>query len=226
MHHLTSLAKCEIEALESEGIRLTAHEVVHICALAAMVETPSARMELARGRPIALGDIYLWPVTLAAADWWERVGDSFTSSTMKRLSLAYAMAHGRDTLPESPKEAKREIKAWARTLKCTAQEMVEAISQVQEQSSTVDTGDAGPESERATAGDVSMMLTAMTGTSPEVWEYQCSISYALETLRTLAAQNAAEGESMRYDKRLIADKALGLCVHRIRKRHERDLENA
>jgi len=65
---LASLAEAEIDGLAAEGITPTAAEIVHINALAHLVESPSSRVALARGRPVFVGGAYLWPITLYASD--------------------------------------------------------------------------------------------------------------------------------------------------------------
>jgi len=126
------------------------------------------------------------------------------------------MAHGRSTMPQDAADATRAVNEWARALKCRMSELEAAIGAVVEQDEPPpDTGETG---QSATAGELSLMLAAMTKTDPAVWEYQCSMTYVLALLDTLVAQNAAEGESTKHDPRIKAERALGLAVHRIKKR--------
>ena len=83
---LNDLAAREIAALESEGIRLTAAEVVKLNALGWAIETPCARRELSRGVPVMLCEgVYLWPLTIQAADWFDRVGERLRPSKMDAI---------------------------------------------------------------------------------------------------------------------------------------------
>lgn len=219
---LSDLAEAEIDALEAEGIRLTAREVVTINAIAARVENPSSRLALSRGNPVAAGNACLWPLTLYAADWFRRVGGNLRGQAQQTRALAYAMAHGREDMPEDAREADRVVTRWADTLRCRKAELEEAIRQVNEQDDRLDTGETGPP---ASAGDISMMLAAMTHTPPDIWERQCSMPYALAMLDLITRQNAADGESTKHDPRIQAERALGLYIARIRDRHSKK-ENA
>lgn len=215
-YDLSELAAAEIEALETEGVRLTALDVCRINALAHRVEAPQSRLALSRGVPVAVGGVYLWPQTLAGAEWFRRIGGELAGIHLQTLALAYAMANGREDLPEDIKSAERVVNAWGKKLTCRHAEIVEAIKQVLEQDERVDTGETG---RGASAGEISVMLSAMTHTPPNVWEYQCSITYALAMLDACIAQNAAEGNSTKFDPRIKAERALGLAVAQIRKRH-------
>ena len=219
MHHITPLANAEIERLRADGIEPTPHDVIHINALAELVETPSTRLSLARGRPVAVGGASLWPLTLAAADWFDAVGQRLGGRTMQVHALAYAMANGSLDLSYDANIAEKSVCRWAKRLRCRMPALVEAVSQVQAQDSILDTGETGP---RSTPGEISMMLTAMTGIKPDVWEYQCSIAYVLALLAAIVAQNAADGQSTKHDPRIKAERALGLAVHRIKERHEKE----
>lgn len=215
-HDLSGLAEAELQTLAEMGIQPTFREVVHVVALAGLVETGATRIDLSQGTPIPAGDTHLWPLTLYSADWWQRIGAAFRSDRLQLYALAYAMAHGRDDLPEDAATAKRIVKRWAKNLRCTYRELQEAIMQVQEQDTDIDTEETGPAPGK---GDISMMLSAMTGVKPEVWERQCGIPYVFDMINVIVAQNGARGESLKHDPRMRAERALGLCLERIIKRH-------
>ena len=158
-------------------------------------------------------------MTLAGSDWFQRVGANVGNEKQQTFALAYAMAHGRDILPEDIKEARKTVVKWGRSLKCRYSELTTAVELVHEQWDMLDTGETG---ESASVGEMSLMLAAMTGLAPEVWEFQCSIQYVVEMISKITAQNAAESESSKFDPRIQAERALGLVVHRIRKRHEKE----
>jgi hypothetical protein len=217
MQYLSQLAEAEIDALQSEGITLTAEEIVRINELAKRVESPQTRMELSRGIPVEVGGAVLWPMTLAGSDWFQRIGCQIGGEKKQTYALAYSMAYGQKTeLPHTVKEACDVVGRWARTLRCRHGELIEAIRQVHDQWEQLDLGEGGPKS---SIGEISSMLTAMTGLAPEVWEYQCSIKYVLNMLDTITRQNSAEGKSTKHDGRIKAERALGLVVHKIRKKH-------
>lgn len=212
---LTSLAEAEIQQLVEEGITLAPEEIVELNELAKRVETPEARLALSRGKPVAVGGVYLWPFTLAGASWYREHMKEFGGLKHQRFALAYVMAHGRDPLPEDMKEAHRLINQWSRKLTCRPSELEEAIRQIIEQDELPDTEEKGPV---PGVGEISMMMTALTSVRPEVWEYQCSMNYVLRLLDRLTGQNAAEGQSNRSDPRIKAERVLGLAVNRIRKK--------
>ena len=217
MQYLSQLAEAEIDALQDEGITLTAEQVVRINELAKRVESPRTRMELSRGIPVEVGGAVLWPTTLAGSDWFQRVGCEIGGEKKQTYALAYSMAFGRNIeLPPTVKEARDVVGRWARSLRCRYTELVEAIRQVHEQWEQIDTGERG---NSASIGEISSMLTAMTGLAPEVWEHQCSVKYVLNMLETITSQNSAEGKSTKHDPRIKAERALGLVISKIRKKH-------
>lgn len=230
-HRLSPLAEEEIAALQADGIPLTPHDIIHIAALGEEVMNPQMRQELARGRPIPVGDTYLWPLTLSAADWWDRVGGQldtvwsmlgihWPAMDRQMLALAYAMAHGDEPLPEDPRKAAKDICKWRRTkLHATLEQVKEAIALIQAQETQIH---ADSDKEPATKGQVVMMLTAMTGIHPRIWQYQCSLDFAFEMLETIIAQSLAEGKNIKDLQSIKAHKALGLAVDRIRRRYERE----
>ncbi len=89
-YRLNDLARAEIDELRADGITLTDDDVVAINQLAAEVATPAMIATLARGTPIEVGHVTLWPLTLAGADWY----DSYGYNTVDpEVALAYALAH-------------------------------------------------------------------------------------------------------------------------------------
>ena len=220
MRYLSPLAEAEIDTLISEGVSLSPIDVVRINALCHRVENPQTRLALSRGTPVAIGGVYLWPMTLAGSDWFQRVGCEIGGRKKQAFALAYAMCNGRDVLPQDIKEARKIVVAWGRSLKCRFTELVVAIALIHEQWDDLDTGEIG---EPASVGEMSMMLSAMTGLAPEIWEYQCSIQYVVEMISTITAQNAADGESTKHDLKIKAERAVGLVISKIKKKHEKSL---
>jgi len=220
-HFLTSLAQAEIDNLTAEGISLSPDEIIEINELARRVENPQTRLALSRGCPVAVGGVYLWPMTLAGADWFRRHGDEFGSVQKQTYALAFAMSNGRDQLPEDIRQAKSIVKAWANKLTCRDNELEEAIKQIVEQEEIPDVPtDKTDKDVSATSGEISLMLAAMTKTAPSIWEYQVSIGYVLAMLDCLAQQDAAEGKSLKHSNAIRAERALGLAIARIRRKHK------
>ena len=216
---LTDLALAEIDALQAEGITLTPAEVVRINWLATQVETPEHRMLYARGCPVFVGGVVLWPMTARAAEWFKRVALVMPDSMHER-ALAYAMAYGRDdgtALDLTGREAEKAVKGWSRGLRATRRELTEALAQIIAQTET----DEMPPVENAagevmTAGDMSAFLCAAAGGTADMWERQVSAAYVLAVLRSIVAQNRADDRPVAGDARIEATKALGWYCHQIR----------
>lgn len=217
MSYLSPLAAAEIASLEAEGIVLSAEDVARIDALARRVEKPQQQLTLARGKPIAIGGAVLWPMTLAASDWFQTVGCEMGGQIMQTFALAYAMAHGDKELPYDPETARTCVTAWKRKLRCRYTQLVTAIRLIHEQLDLLETVEATQQ--RASIADITLMMSALTGIAPAVWEYQCSIPYVLQMLDTLTAQHFSDNSSNVSVPTLKAERAIGLAIHRLRKKH-------
>jgi hypothetical protein len=215
---LNDLGRAEIDALQADGIALTPAEIVKISWLAWQVETPEHRMLSARGRPVFVGGITLWPLTARGADWFREVALKLPDS-LHEQALAYAMAYGRDdgtALDLTGREAEKAVKGWFRGLRATRRELTEALSQIIAQSE----GDEMPPTADApgemSAGNMSAFLCAAAGGTPEMWERQVSSAYVLEMFRAVIKQNQADDRPATGDPRIEATKALAWYVHQIR----------
>jgi hypothetical protein len=202
MRRLTDYAAAQIERLEADGVHVAPEAVLTIAAIGRLVESPSARLDLSRGRPVHIGGAVLWPLTLAGSDWFTRHQDALGSQQL--CGLAYAMAHGREPLPES--DVFKNVKRWSASLRCRVKELDEACQQVlaqDEQPAPANESDGGQ-----TFGDLSAILTATCGGPPEMWEYQVSMRYANEVLTQKLAM-MAEGDvnkarKMEHEKSMAA----------------------
>lgn len=216
---LNDLAAAEIAALEAEGIRLTAAEIVQLNALGWAIETPEGRRHLSRGVPVPVAGLWLWPLTLYAADWLERVGGNLDEK-VGLFATAYAMAYGRGTGSElnvDGKEAERAVAKWGRRLRCTAEELNEAVEQVLEQDAGHDLP-PDPDGKPMSVGDFSAFLVATCGGDVDFWERRCSQGYAFAVLNAVVKQNMADGKPTAMDPRIVAQRAMGLAAERIRER--------
>jgi len=215
---LNDLASAEIAILQSEGINPTPAEVVELNALGWAVQTPETRRLLSRGRPVQLGTAWLWPLTLRAYEWLERNEVPMTSVSP---AMGYAMAHGRSDGPELDCEgrtAEKVVRAWVRSLRATQAEFVEAVRQVDEQDARP-TLPPDPDGKPMTVGDFSAFLTATNGADADFWERRCSMSYCSSVLTMFVMQNRADRKQCAQDPRIIAERALGYALDRIRKAH-------
>ena len=130
---LNGYAEATIQGLQADGIKLTPTEIVTINALCWEVETPESRRMLARGIPIDIGGVYLWPQTLYASEWFDRVGSKLRPKWLATAALAYSMAYSYTAGPELEFMGLKAILAvsrWYFSLRCRTAELMVAISQV------------------------------------------------------------------------------------------------
>jgi len=215
---INDAAQAEIDGLAEEGIALTPGEIVKLSWLGWQVETPEHRLLSARGRPVFVGGVTLWPLTAVASDWFRDVGVRLPGR-MQEGALAYAMAHGRDDGPAldvTGRAAHEAVRSFARRLRCTPAELTEALAQVLAQSETDEMPPAGEPAGEMSAGDMSAFLCAAVGGAPEVWERQVSMPYVLQLMRTITQQNRADDRPVAGDPRVEAVKALAWYVHQIK----------
>lgn len=215
---LNDLARAEIEQLGKEGIRLTPEEVVEINALGWAVQTPETRRLLSRGRPVPVAGVMLWPLTLRALDWLER-----NKYPLDRITAAmgYAMCFGRsdgDELDCEGREAEIRVSAWFRKLPCTQVEFAEAVQQVDDQEARPEMP-PDPDGNQMSIGDFSAFLTSTCGADADFWERRCSLGYCLAVMATLAMQNHADKRPCASDPRIVATRALGWAVEKVKARH-------
>lgn len=218
---INDAAQAEIDALLADGIVPTPAECVRISWLGWQVETPEHRLLSARGRPVFVGGVTLWPLTACASDWFRAVGVNLPGR-LQEGALAYAMAYGRDSgtaLDVTGRAAEKAVESFVARLRCPAAELTEALSQILAQGETdeqpppVDGADTPGE---MSAGDMSAFLTAAAGGPPEMWERQVSMAYILEMMRTVAQQNRADDRPLAGDPRVTAVKALAWYCHKLR----------
>lgn len=216
---LNSLAKAEIDTLQAEGIRLTPEEIVEINALGWEVHNPQTRLALSRGRPVLLSGQYLWPLTMLAVEWMQANKINLNQITP---AMGYAMAFGRsngDELDKYGDDAEKAVKAWFRGLRATTAEFVEAVRQVDTQEVRPETP-PDPSGKPMSLGDLSAFLTATCGADADFWERRCSMSYALSVLSMFIMQNHADKRPCAQDPKIIAERAIGFAIEKIRARHK------
>ena len=218
---LCDLASAELEALAGEGIACTPGEILRIQWLAQQVETPAARMALARGNPVHVGGAVLWPLTMAADQWWRAASPYATTNREQIAVAAYAMAHcraidGLETV--APDRAVSVAGRWLKGLQCRPEEVVEAVALVQEQDDIEpDITDPKRQHSETSASGLVALLCALVGGPPDVWERQVAIGYIRQQLEASYAQIAAKaGHDAAATRRIDATRNLGLAVEEIR----------
>ena len=219
---LCDVAEGELLTLEADGIKPSWAEIVEINYLAHCVESPESRVALARGNPIFLGEVALWPMTLYANDWASRALDNKLFKLSERLQYlvyAYAMIHGREDMECSLTRLIIRLNKLYHSLKCTHSELKEVVEQVLNQG---EEPEQPPQEETSnkqmTVGEFSAYLFANCGESPEFWERRCSFGYALDVLNMIAQQDRADGKTLKDDQRIKSERALGWALIKIRKR--------
>ena len=223
---LCDLAESEIDDLARAGITPTAQEIVRINYLCWQVLTPDTRMMLSRGKPVMVGGVTLWPLTVAASVWFRDVALTLPDH-LQPYALAYAMAYGRSSGTEldlAGDAARKAVKAFRRGLRCTQEELNEAVSQLIAQGESIEPPPRNKDETQpdATEESLPLFLAATCGGAPEMWERQCSMSYVLTMVKTVVAQNAADGKPTAGDDRIAATRALGLYTEEIRARHAKE----
>ncbi len=219
---LSGHAQARISQLEAEGIRLTPDEIVRINALSWAVTSPGTRMGLSRGVPVFLCGIPLWPLTLQAQDWYERIGCRQKTERRRKLALAFAAAHCyRDTAvfdAIGPEQASGAVKDWARSLHCRMATLEEALSQIIQQDETEyvppipgsDKGGIDP-------GNMALMLSAMTGRPAAEYEQEMSASSVIRmTYYAMMMQDRADQKPTATGPECDALRALEYYISEIR----------
>jgi hypothetical protein len=216
---LSGLAEAELDTLRADGVDLTPADVVQINALAWEVESPESRRLLSRGVPVFVGGVTLWPLTLYAEEWKDRVAKKLPAS-WRTVGLAYAMAHGHtdDALNIDGWQALKAVKRWHKKLRCKNSELHVAMHQILSQDKGGELPPDNGDGKALTIGELSSLLAATAGATPEFWERRCSVSYCFSVLSAIARQNAADGKPLAGDPRLRAERALGWAIERIRRR--------
>lgn len=215
---LNHLAEAEIERLRENGVELTPAEIVKLNSLGWDVQTPETRRHLSRGVPVEVAGVYLWPLSLYAQDWFDRVGSRMRGEIAQGYALAYAMAYGRaegEPLAISGRAARKTVKRWGKKLKCTYGEMAVAMEQVLTQEEESELPPDKTASGGMSFGEFSAFLASACGGDPDFWERRCSSGYTHAVLTALAKQNDADGKSTAGDARIHAERALGWAAEKI-----------
>ena len=227
MARLSDYADVTIQKLQAKGIILTPVEIVTLNALCWDVESPESRRMLARGVPVAIGRTFLWPQTLRASDWYDRVGLRMKPRWLATAALGYSMAHSYAEGPELDAvglPAALAVARWYMGLRCRTPEFTLALAHIIEQDAE---SEQPPDEDEKTMemGEFSAALAAATGISPDFWERRCSLSYTFETLNAIAAQNQVDEKPLESDPRIRAERALGWYEEKITRRHAAEIND-
>lgn len=229
---LTDLAAVEIERLAAAGVQVTPAEVIEINAVATRIVTGSTREYLHRGNPVDMAcGVRLWPLTIQATDWVDRVACGFANARMRAFALAWAMAHcyakGRP-FDIAGARAYWKVAGWAvRRLACRMDALDAAVAEVlaQDKAPSPET-DAKDDSPATGNGQLSVWLAEKCGGDPTFWEERCASSYAFAVLRAVIMSANETGDRLDLDPRIQAEIVMGQTLKRIRNRSESDARQA
>jgi hypothetical protein len=215
---LSDHAAARIDELQGEGISLTPAEIIRINSLGWAVESPETRLALSRGEPVSVGGVTLWPLTMAAYDWHQRIAGSIRTVWLSNIALAYAMAHcyeRGDYYAHTGLQCLARVSVWGARLRSRMATLVEAMSQIIQQDET----ESAPidADGKTSIGDISAQVSAITGLAPDVVESHMSMHHALRiashSMRLQAAAAGGEHKSASY---AMANRAMVLYMREIR----------
>jgi hypothetical protein len=217
---LCDIAAKRLQELRAAGCTVTDAEVVELNAIGWRRLSSRYRMALSRGYPVQCGNVTLWPLTIAAEDWMQRIGYKLDCP---RYALAYAMANCYDKIapfPESTNDAEIIVTRWAKKLRCHPDTLLEAIDQINQQSLDFDMPPPDPNElqDPLTKGDLVAWLSAYSGT-PEMWEREVAASFARDWLRIKLSMLNTSGETMESAPEFRAAMQFGHLCEKIRRRN-------
>lgn len=207
---LSDQARYELASLRGQGIVLTDDDIVLINALCWEIETPQARQELARGFPCRAGNAVLWPRTVQAVHWFDRIGCDLPDA---EYALAYCMAFGRDK--DLMLAGQSEVERWKKSLTCTQDELTDAMAEVIRQE-TKDPVPASPAQRAASVAELAMMMQAMHGGDIDQWEQHVSVGYLCSLVDAYTAQTLEGGLD-----RMLRDRANSALYYAVKKIKDR-----
>lgn len=217
---ICDLAEDELDALEAEGIRPTAQDVLAIQALAleAMGDfDDGARLH---GAPVTIGDVVLWPPTIAGCIWREEVEAKLDANDYysRLFVLAYSLAFGRDkdALNVFGRDALKAVLKWARGLRFGVADLAAAVNEVMGDRPRVPRKSDTDDADESAPAELAEIAMATFGGNPDVWRYQLGISEVIGILRRRRALKSQGNPVERRKTEAMRD--LAIYVDSIRKR--------
>lgn len=216
---IPDLAVAELDALRNDGAEPTWQEVADVIALCRRIQSPEVRLMVAKGLPVRIGGAKLWPLTIRAAAWLDAAYGAFSDPAWCGRSVAYAMAHARmagdSAWPCTSAAVRATVRRWWRNLTATEREVVEAIRQIEAQSSDAPEAKAN---RRKRAVEILSRYCATTGYDPATVE-GLRVDVAAQVVIAVHAAAQDAGEDMRDSDTLDAEHGLGVLLARIRARY-------
>lgn len=220
---ITDLAADEIAALEADGVKVSPQDVLTIQALSLEAIGKFEDGIKPKGKPVIVGNITLWPLTIAAAIWQSETNELVKESAWdsKLFILAYAMANGHNeaALIEG-KEGLKAVKQWARKITCTTADLIEAINDVLGDRPRIELTKKKADEEEEQASKVPVYLletaTAIFG-NPDMAAYQLSMEFVANIIHRHFVLNAtANGGKVIDSKTTDGLRKLAIFVDELR----------
>ena len=184
---LCDLAEDELNALEAEGIRPTAQDILAVQALALEAMGDFDDGLRLHGAPVAIGGVVLWPLTIAGCIWRDEVEARLDADdySARLFILAYALAHGRDkdALNVYGREALKAVWRWARGLRCGLADLVAAVNDVMADKPRVVSDESKDDADKSAPAEIAEMAMAIFGTDPDIWRYQLGLEEVIAVIR-------------------------------------------
>ena len=217
--NLSHVAQYEIDDLAAAGITLTPAEIVRLNALCHESTHPDASAVSYTGTPVRLPathNRYLWPYTIAAAEWYQWACDTLPDEH-KIFALVYALEYGRtagafDQLWQKD-TAIKSVKKYRRGLRCTLGELIVAVGQIINEGGEIP--DDPPDATVGNHDQMLVQLVAMTGVPADEWRYRASLKYCIAQITACRTLAEAGGHNT-TDAKIEAERRIGQYLKKIR----------
>jgi hypothetical protein len=213
---LSDHAAHRIEELTAEGVTVTYADAVMINAICwEMRGVGGDDCGLSRGRPVCVGNVMLWPLTVQALHALDAIDTDGMSDETQAYTLAYIMAHARTAGAFDGGISADNVTLWASQLTCTAGELASGIVEVNRQSAGYET-ESNAGAAKTDLADLVMTLQRLFGETAEYWEREVSASYAT---RLIMEEAVARSGKSGNPKTVMLTKALGNYINEMRRRN-------
>jgi len=214
--YLSDLAAQRISELESEGVEVTPSDVVMINAICwAQRGVGVDGVGLSRGRPVKVGNVTLWPMTIQGLHAVDEIDTEYMDDENQLYSLAYILAHGRESGAFDYGVDSDSVFAWAKTLTCTIDELSAALAEINRQSEDFETGFKSKTNDSSNPADLAAAAQRMFGETAEYWEREVSASYTIRQIIEKASETTSEKTS---PKSVMLTRALCYYISTMRAR--------
>ncbi len=198
MSEISEYAMMRVDELNGEGLALTPEEIVQLNNLGLRVQNLPERVDPTKaGRPVRAGNVWLWPMTLAASGWFFEVAlEHYKTEQGHRYAMAFALAHGRWPALKifrglcGERRIRRAVNRWGARCGATDDELNAAIHRVMPELAYPHSPQRACASASLGGASVLAELEAATGKSPDYWAGQSTDRISL-VINAIYAQRAA-----------------------------------